>query len=122
MTESSDRSWAAKAAPPLMLAVFGLVLLVGIFIVRLPHSPWYVGLGDDGALFAYGGQRIVEGEKLYEDIWDTKPPGVFYLNALAIGVFAQKNPRRWNEADDTRRGLRSPPSRRCAPHGTTIIF
>jgi len=43
-------------------------------------------MGDDGGFFAVGGQRILSGDLLYRDIWDTKPPGVFYLNALAIQI------------------------------------
>lgn len=76
----SDKRWLA--ATVLTLTVAGLA--VGILLARLPLSPKYVGLGDDGALFAYFGQEILEGSILYEDVWDTKPPGVFYLNALAL--------------------------------------
>jgi hypothetical protein len=34
-------------------------------------------------MFAYVGSRILEGELPYRDVFDTKPPGVFYANALA---------------------------------------
>lgn len=70
----------------LLLVVAVVAILAGILVVRLPHSPWYTGLGDDGALFAYGAQRILSGDQLYADVWDTKPPGVFYLNAVAMLV------------------------------------
>lgn len=61
-------------------------LLAAVFLVKVQTSPWYVGMGDDSGLFAYGGQRILEGALLYRDIWDSKPPGVFYLNALALAL------------------------------------
>ena len=63
-----------------------VVLVLAIFLVRIQVSPWYVGMGDDSGLFAYAGKLITEGALLYQDIWDTKPPGVFYLNALAISL------------------------------------
>ncbi|MCI0892680.1 MAG: glycosyltransferase family 39 protein [Chloroflexi bacterium] len=69
-----------------LLILLGLALVASAFIVRIQVSPWYVGMGDDSGFFAVGGQRILSGDLLYRDIWDTKPPGVFYLNALAISV------------------------------------
>ncbi|MFV2044585.1 MAG: ArnT family glycosyltransferase [Anaerolineales bacterium] len=70
--------------------VFVLVLMLGlalaVFLVKIQVSPWYVNMSEDSALFAYGGQRIVEGELLYQGVWDTKPPGIFYINALAIAI------------------------------------
>jgi hypothetical protein len=61
-----------------------LVLVGAVFLVKIQVSPWYVGMGDDSGLFAYAGELITEGKLLYQDIWDTKPPGIFYLNALAV--------------------------------------
>lgn len=74
--------WKRRAA----LFGMGVLLLAGIFLVMVQVSPWYVGLNDDSGLFAYGGQRILAGDLLYRDIWDTKPPGVFYLDALALSI------------------------------------
>lgn len=69
-----------------LLILLGLVLVAVVFIVRIQVSPWYAGMGDDSGFFAVGGQRILSGDLLYRDFWDTKPPGVFYLNAFAISV------------------------------------
>jgi len=69
-----------------LIILLGLVLVASVFIVRIQVSPWYVGMGDDSGFFAVGGQRILSGDLLYRDIWDTKPPGVFYLNAFAISI------------------------------------
>ena len=63
-----------------------VAMVLAIFLVKIQVSPWYVGMGDDSGLFAYAGKLITEGALLYQDIWDTKPPGVFYLNALAISL------------------------------------
>ena len=41
----------------------------------------------DGTVFAYGGARILQRDLPYRDFWDHKPPGVFYLNALALWLW-----------------------------------
>jgi hypothetical protein len=38
----------------------------------------------DSGVFAYCGKKILEGGLMYRDCWDNKPPGIYYLNALAI--------------------------------------
>ncbi|WP_177225906.1 ArnT family glycosyltransferase [Arsenicibacter rosenii] len=38
----------------------------------------------DSGVFAYIGQRILRGELPYRDIWDHKPPLVYYINALGL--------------------------------------
>lgn len=76
------RHWRRR----LVFAIMALVLIGAVFLVKIQVSPWYVGMGDDSGLFAYTGELISEGALLYEDIWDTKPPGIFYLNALAVGI------------------------------------
>ncbi|MGA2985215.1 MAG: glycosyltransferase family 39 protein [Terriglobia bacterium] len=47
----------------------------------------YYPLGRDQATFCYIGQRLWEGKQLYLNLWDTKPPGIFYLYALIVKVF-----------------------------------
>ena len=76
------RRWRRR----LDFAIMALVLLGAVFLVKIQVSPWYVGMGDDSGLFAYAGELISKGALLYQDIWDTKPPGVFYINAVAVGI------------------------------------
>jgi len=38
----------------------------------------------DSWLFAYYGRQLLAGQVLYEQLWDNKPPGIFWLNALAL--------------------------------------
>lgn len=38
----------------------------------------------DGGIYAYIGSEIVRGKLPYVDAWESKPPGIFYLNALAL--------------------------------------
>jgi 4-amino-4-deoxy-L-arabinose transferase-like glycosyltransferase len=57
--------------------VAALYVLLRIHAVDIP-------LDRDEGVFGYAGQRILEGERLYRDVVDHKPPGVFYLYALAL--------------------------------------
>lgn len=38
----------------------------------------------DSAIFLYVGQRILNGDTLYTDLWDNKGPLLYYINALAV--------------------------------------
>ncbi|GAP05294.1 4-amino-4-deoxy-L-arabinose transferase [Anaerolinea thermolimosa] len=40
----------------------------------------------DSGIFLYFGSRILHGELPYRDLWDSKPPGIFYINALGLFV------------------------------------
>ena len=79
---SVARGWQRIA----LFLLMALVIVAAVFLVKIQVSPWYVGMGDDSGLFAYAGKLIANGGLLYQDIWDTKPPGIFYLNALAITI------------------------------------
>jgi hypothetical protein len=46
----------------------------------------------DSGVFLYIGWRILNGELPYRDIWDHKPPLIFYINALGLAI---TNPTRW---------------------------
>ncbi len=38
----------------------------------------------DSGFFQYGASKIIQGEMLYRDLWDHKPPLIFYINSLAL--------------------------------------
>lgn len=40
----------------------------------------------DSGIFLYFGSRILHGELPYRDLWDSKPPAIFYFNALGLFV------------------------------------
>jgi 4-amino-4-deoxy-L-arabinose transferase-like glycosyltransferase len=63
--------------------IVGLLLLV--VIVRLPA--WFAPLARDAGVYAFVGQQIVAGHVPYRDVWDHKPPGLYYLFALALALF-----------------------------------
>lgn len=38
----------------------------------------------DAYLFAYYGKRLLAGQRLYTDLWDNKPPGIFWADAVGL--------------------------------------
>src|SRR6185369_17929219 len=40
----------------------------------------------DYGIFVYIGEQITHGKLPYRDVWDNKPPGIFYLNAVALWI------------------------------------
>jgi len=62
-------------------------VLACTLIAMLPISPWnMVNPYRDSGVFLYIGWRILNGELPYRDIWDHKPPVIFYLNALGVAL------------------------------------
>ncbi len=69
-----------------------LLVLFGTLCVLLPASPLNLPLPyKDSGVFLYTGWRILNGELPYRDVWDHKPPVIFYINAL--GLFITNNSR-----------------------------
>ncbi|MBI5963189.1 MAG: glycosyltransferase family 39 protein [Chloroflexi bacterium] len=69
-----------------------LLVLFGALCVLLPASPLNLPLPyKDSGVFLYMGWRILNGGLPYRDIWDHKPPVIFYINAL--GLFITNNSR-----------------------------
>jgi len=63
-----------------------VVLVLTTILIQIRWSPQFVEMESDSGLFAYGGQQVLRGALLYRDVFDTKPPLVFYLNAAAFRV------------------------------------
>lgn len=45
--------------------------------------------GRDQGIYSLVGEGILRGQAPYEELWDFKPPGVFFVYALAQGVFGK---------------------------------
>ncbi len=58
-----------------------LVLTAGAWASWLWSGQWSL-LAGDASLFYYIGQQVGTGTRLYRDIWDHKPPLLFFLNGL----------------------------------------
>ena len=63
--------------------VFGL-LIMGILI---PNTPLFLEIpGRDSGVFLYVGSQILDGKIPYNDVWDHKPPAIYYIDALGLFI------------------------------------
>lgn len=70
-----------------------ILVFCGVVSVLLPTSPLNMPITyRDSGVFLYIGWRILNGELPYRDVWDHKPPIVFYINALGLAI---SNFSRW---------------------------
>jgi len=64
-----------------------IVILIVVLIVLLPISSLNMPfVRRDSGVFLYSGWRILNGEVPYRDIWDNKPPVIFYINAAGLAI------------------------------------
>jgi hypothetical protein len=77
------------SVPGFIWVMSGISILV--FIVLFAYSPVHAGKTPvhDLGIFLYFGSRIDAGAIPYRDLWDHKPPLVFYIDAL--GLFLSNN-------------------------------
>jgi len=62
-----------------------VIIVIGILLVLLPISPLNMPLAHrDSGVFLYMGSQILRGDLPYVDVWDHKPPVIFYINALGL--------------------------------------
>lgn len=62
-----------------------LVLVVLAGLVMLPVSPAFIKTPThDSGIFLYFGSQILHGQLPFRDLWDHKPPAVFYVDALGL--------------------------------------
>ena len=70
------------------LLEIGLILLL-VFVISIitlsDANPTSNPPSRDGGFFLYVGKALRSGAKLYEDIWDSKGPLIFWINALGVG-------------------------------------
>jgi Dolichyl-phosphate-mannose-protein mannosyltransferase len=82
---SSDRFSTAGSGRWLVLAL-GMVLLMALPNLSYP-------IGRDQATYCVIGRGLLDGARLYRDLWDNKPPGIFYLYAAIVKIFG---PAMWS--------------------------
>ncbi|OQB85689.1 MAG: hypothetical protein BWX85_00709 [Chloroflexi bacterium ADurb.Bin120] len=63
-----------------ILILFVLVALSALFFypyaMEVPHR--------DSGIYLYLGQELLEGKTIYSEVWEHKPPFIFYVNALGL--------------------------------------
>lgn len=67
----------------------GLLLAAGVLVLFRLHA-WNLPLEADECNYAYIGARLLEGQRLYVDLWDHQPWGVFALVAGVIALFGDE--------------------------------
>ena len=72
------------SARPTPLPVLALALaLVVIPIITVSQLAAHLRLDVvDDQMFGYYGWRIAHGATVYHDVWDNKPPGIYWINAV----------------------------------------
>ena len=65
-----------------------LALIAALLIMRLPSLAQ--PMGPDQGLYAYVGERILNGELAYRDAWDQKPPGIHYVYAALRAISSRE--------------------------------
>lgn len=69
----------------IILWVALVYIAILISTVLLPISPIYKPYAwRDSGVFQYAGWQIVQGNVPYQDVWDHKPPIIFFVNALGL--------------------------------------
>ena len=75
--KSKWTSFFAKGLPFLLVAVF-------VLLVVARANPYTTLPTRDGGSYLYFGRLILRGELPYINAWDSKPPAIFYINALGL--------------------------------------
>jgi hypothetical protein len=71
-----------RARSELILTVFAVLWVLGAALLITTFS-----FGRDQSIYATVGQGILAGKVPYRDLWDFKTPGIFFVFALAEGLF-----------------------------------
>ncbi len=69
-------------------AAVPLLVLVSLAVL-LPNHPAGRDPAEDSGVFFYAAQRLLDGGVPYRDIWDHKPPGVYFVDAVGIALGRQ---------------------------------
>lgn len=68
---------------PLLLLWILLFALLALTVLTQANPGTHLPNRDYG-FYAYIGKQIVKGQLPYRDVWESKPPAIFYLNAFAL--------------------------------------
>jgi hypothetical protein len=69
------------------VGLVAVALLVGLSaVVLVPNHPDGRAPAEDAGVFFYAAQRLLEGGAPYRDVWDHKPPGVYFVDALGLAL------------------------------------
>ena len=66
--------------------VAAALLTVLSVAVLVPNHPAGRDPAEDAGVFFYAAQRLLDGGAPYRDIWDHKPPGVYFVDAAGLAL------------------------------------
>lgn len=78
---------AASATPLWQQLALMAVCITPLIVLCQIIAYWRTDVVDD-QMFGYYGWRILHGARVYLDVWDNKPPGIYWVNALGFLVGA----------------------------------
>ncbi len=82
--QSGNHATKTTAVGFLTRAFFSFVMSLAVL---WPTSPWYYPFPTrDSGVFLYTGWRMLNGEIPYLQVWDHKPPLVYLINAIGLGL------------------------------------
>lgn len=84
---SNSPNLASSTALQRFFQSYGLFLILGslvIFVFYLRSPIMWDMPGRDSGVFLYNASQLLEGKVLYRDLWDHKPPLIYYLNAVGL--------------------------------------
>lgn len=70
--------------PPLSVLCAIMAAVIVPIIALVQYIAWWRWDVVDDQMFAYFGWRIAHGASVYLDVWDNKPPGIYWINALGM--------------------------------------
>ncbi len=85
----ADEAAPAPASTKNSLFNRALLALAVLFVVVRALPILSFPLGRDQGTYLTIGQGLLEGKQLYRDLWDNKPPGIFYLYAGIAKLFGR---------------------------------
>lgn len=65
------------------------IFIFFVITLFLRGSSWLLPLQRDAIGYAYNGREIANGAVLYRDMWDHKPPGIYFFNAAVYALSRQ---------------------------------
>ncbi|HEX5410236.1 MAG TPA: glycosyltransferase family 39 protein [Terriglobia bacterium] len=64
-----------------------IAAMAAVFILSLPNLQYPIGR--DQATYCVIAESLLKGKHLYRDLWDNKPPGIFYLYVPIVELFGR---------------------------------
>ena len=79
--QSGTSSWLQKTMLPIAVS------LIGTLIALFPSNPTNMTLPSrDSGVFLYISWRLLSGDVPYRDVWDHKPPLIYFVDAIGIAL------------------------------------